>query len=307
MYYGDVNGDNSIDMGDVLKAQAIADFNALYPPVAAGTKRWTVTYLAGYGMWVRADSQDMSGWKYIVQYDEQPGIWHGPLTEQEVLDQCGMTVDVLTRADVDGDGVVTQADAGLIQQYIMGMITQFPVEVVPIEPPAETELVVGGSMPTRTITAQGVIQNASLVSITCALRLEVQTYNVASGGTPLAGGGSVQSKTGLVLAKAPEGIYVVGAPAGYTPNPAQPAFSYSVNVPEGGRVEARIILDIVSWEGKTAGESAKFDFAVTPWVVRLESVISAGLVSWGTVIAGRGGRGVGSRAGGRMGMLSGQS
>jgi len=300
MYYGDINSDGSIDMSDVLLAQDFSDFNIRYPPVAVGTKRWDRTYLTGYGITVYADSQTMAGWKYKIAYDEAPSLWYGPFTDQEVLDQVGMTVDRLTRADVDGDGIVTPLDTQLIVQYVGGLITQFPVEV---EPPAE----VGGDMPTRTITAQGAIQSASSVSITCALRLEVQTYNVASGGTPLAGGGNVQSKGGLVIG--PMGTYVVGAPAGHTPNPAQPAFSYSVNVPEGGRVEARIILDIVSWEGKTAGESSKFDFAVTPWVTRLESVISAGLVSWSSVIAKRGGSGVGRGAvrgaGGRMGMLSG--
>ena len=71
MYYGDVNNDGSIDMGDVIATEILM-------------------LAIGSGFEVDADA--------------------------------------VKRADVDGDGAVTQADIALIEQYIMGSITRFPVE-----------------------------------------------------------------------------------------------------------------------------------------------------------------------------------
>jgi hypothetical protein len=50
------------------------------------------------------------------------------LVLQDILAGRPVDPDVLKRVDVNGDGQVTQADIDLIAQYVLGMITQFPVE-----------------------------------------------------------------------------------------------------------------------------------------------------------------------------------
>jgi len=176
MYYGDINSDNAIDMGDVLLAQRIADFNMRYPRVA-GSPRWNLTYLSGYGITVMFAVNNGDGtWSYPVVFDDSPNETF-MLTEQQVLDNCGMTVDVLKRADVDGNGAVTAADVGLIQQYILGLITQFPVESIPQ----------GGGTVKGIGRIQGVITNLGSVSVTVRVHLytksmfaELGTWNPES-------------------------------------------------------------------------------------------------------------------------------
>jgi len=86
VYYGDINADGVVDMGDALLAE-------------------------GFALGIQTP-----------------------------------TADQKRRADVNGDGQVTGADVQLIQQYIMGMITQFPVEL--IQPPPGTSwsplIILGG-------------------------------------------------------------------------------------------------------------------------------------------------------------------
>jgi len=190
MYYGDVNSDGWIDMGDVLLAQRIADFNVLYPPVAVGERRWDQVYFAGYGIRITGYSYwvENACFIYWIRFDETGDIQYGPFTEQQVLDQMGMTVDVLLRADVDGDGVVTQADVTLIQQYIMGTITQFPVEVV--TPPGGNDM--------ATIATQGQVVNDGNLQTT----FRVHLYTQISDENDVRQGAPYDDFADVVLAKA---------------------------------------------------------------------------------------------------------
>ena len=87
----------------------------------------------------------------------------------DLLAGLPVDADMFKRLDVNGDGQVTQADIDLIAQYVLGMITQFPVETQALA------FIEGGAYQVQAAVSNKSVQNGQPVGVTLDIEIWGET------------------------------------------------------------------------------------------------------------------------------------